>query len=158
MQLQNVSQYHIIWPVDQDIKRKIYSELFYKFIFVVQDVQFKMQPNNHHILQYKNEIQSRSTFHVIDFSNLPLWYPSQPHPICLVAAVQKLYRCENGVCEQNVCPFLNITSHQNRMLFMKHLVIRILTTEYKIRHQYTNWTKFWEQEVFAYDRCWLSNR
>jgi hypothetical protein len=42
--------------------------------------------------------------------------------------------------EQNVCSFLNITSHRKRLLlFVKHLAMRILTRKYRIRQQYTDW-------------------
>jgi hypothetical protein len=75
-------------------------------------VQFKMRPNNSHLLRYKNEIRSRST--------------PAAHASC-AKTVQVRTWC---VHEQNVCSFSNITSHRKcLLLFVKHLALHFLIRE-----------------------------
>jgi hypothetical protein len=75
------------------------------------------------------------------FSQLLPWHLSQGHPGYYSAT-----HASCGIFMSRMCLFSDITLHRNYLLlFMKHLAMHILTRQYHIRQQHTNWlTKFWD--------------
>jgi hypothetical protein len=74
---------------------------------IINCAPFKTQPNNSHVLRYKNEIRSRSVHQcVIHSPNLPrdtqVKVTLVDRPLFTTVA-QKLYRCEHGVFTSRMC-------------------------------------------------------
>jgi hypothetical protein len=145
----------LIWmEVAKIFPNKMYHSTCNCIKWQLQDVPLKRQPQNSHVLLYKNKIRSRSTpcgrlSHppsVTLESRLPLLlgHCSRQLPKTCAGANVMYSRAEGS-------SFSNITSHRNRFLiFVKHLATRILTRKYRIRQQYAGWKQnFRTEEVFA---------
>jgi hypothetical protein len=73
--------------------------------FLIQSVQLKTQPNNNHVLRYKNKIRSRSIpVQVIYSPDLPRDTQVNLDARALLKPVaQELCKCEHGVFTSRTC-------------------------------------------------------